>query len=182
MKIKLNLNTNADVQRTLEIRGDEPWLQRLYNYFPKLERLPTKLEGSLQLSQEKNKFFIKGRLNFQSPAHCKRCWEIINPPKLFKKINISYDLANHCLEDLEEDYSYGKENFFVDSHLDLEPFFYDTILLARPSDILPESKTKNGTSFCLFCHCTTSSKEVHSSTSTQEYYQKSPFAKLKDWN
>ena len=181
--MKINLKKLHKYERQVEIDGSESWLGRLYSYYPFTQEKKAQLTASLTLKNDAvaGVLTIEGDLCFVHQAHCKRCWQVLSPAPYMTKINLLYDQSSEVLEDLNEDYRYEEKEFLDGDTIDLESFFYDTILLARPSDLSPGVSLAGQTVSCLSCSSGKLKKEVYSSDKNKEFSSHPAFQKLKDF-
>ena len=181
MKIKISTTSSPQKTKSFQILGSEAWLDRLYSYYPSSNEKSTRLKACFDLTQEENFCFIKGSLTFNNEAHCKHCWELVTPPYFTKKFSLSYDIERDVLKDLNDDFSYEDENLLQEHELNLETFFYDLILLERPSDIDPKDFDDSHKLNCSHCEQEKLQKNTLEQQKTQKFATHPAFEKLKYW-
>ena len=181
MKIKISTANSPEKTKSFQILGNEAWLDRLYSYYPSSKEESTQLEACFDFTQKETFCFIKGSLTFKNEANCKHCWELISPPHFKKEFSLSYDIERDVLKDLNDDFNYENENLLQEQELNLEAFFYDLILLERPSDLSPQAFLGSQKLSC--SNCLKEDKQTKSLNPKKDKTSSShpAFEKLKGW-
>ena len=174
MKIKV-----SDIRKglTVNVSGDEPWLEETYRSFPSQQKPTPKITAAIKLKMSdcQSLIHVSGKIHFAPHLPCSRCDTAIMWP-----IDQVFDLTYHCAPQppprSNQKGETSKENIdtfqVVDHQIDCELIINEQIFLALPSQIIRKS-SDGGT--CLICNKDISKPLIYSTQKAPE----SPFAKLK---
>jgi uncharacterized metal-binding protein YceD (DUF177 family) len=161
----------------LDVKGDEPWLARIYGDFPVPSgaEIP-KITGQVQLRlEEAGTVVARGELSYAPFVHCSRC-ELPIPWPLALSLNVRYSPA-FASETRDKTLSRAEldEYFLQDDQLDLEELINDTVQTSLPSRLSPLNE--EGTA-CSICHQSVSGELVYGRPEETAKGKESPFARL----
>ncbi|SMF47128.1 YceD family protein [Pseudobacteriovorax antillogorgiicola] len=175
--MKVSLEDLQASSKTIEIQGDEEWLQPLYKSFVGKPGSQL-LTGTIEIKSEGYGYAsIEGELNYTPLVPCSRCADPISWPlsrKLEARFKPSDEMATASEVDLiAEDFDYY---YVEDNQVDIQQVIIDAIMTSLPSQLVQRSD--DGKS-CRVCGKDISADEVYRSKSKED---ESPFAILKNLN
>ena len=160
------------------IRGDEPWLERIYKDFPLAEVAGGRplLTAKLELTaEESGAVLVVGEVSYAPRVNCSRCALVMNwPMHIDVRVRFLPEQANETPKEktLSRD---ELDVYFLDDHsVDIEQLIIDTIETATPTRFLPLAEDGHS---CRVCKVDTRTEQVYGAG--VEADESSPFSVLK---
>lgn len=135
---------NLDQELTLNVRGDEPWLERIYADFPTDTGDRPRITGALTILREGEEgALVRGRLSYAPHLACSRCAELVALPlsltieARFLPESLNPDLADNWRRERNLSRAELDAYYVVAGEIDLEEVLNDAIQAEIPSTYVP---------------------------------------------
>jgi uncharacterized metal-binding protein YceD (DUF177 family) len=178
MKIALG---KPDQDLTLQVRGDEPWLERIYADFPTETGEHPRITGTLTVLREgEDGALVRGQLSYAPHVACSRCAEPVALPLSLKvearflPEGLNPDLADNWRRERNLSRSDLDAYYVAAGEVDLEEVLNDAIQAEIPSTYVPAADDGHD---CLIAHEGGTGARVFGKEREDE--DSSPFAALK---
>jgi uncharacterized metal-binding protein YceD (DUF177 family) len=134
----------------IDLGGDEPWLQPLYEGFPAIDQT---LKGTIEVAilDETSGFYeVRGQLSFSPKEACGRCAELLSWP-IAANIKGRFEGQDRYADKNEVTLEPDDLEVYLlkDGNIDLYQIVLDTVYEALPNEYLPETNRDNNCSACL---------------------------------
>jgi uncharacterized metal-binding protein YceD (DUF177 family) len=141
MKIALG---KLDQDLTVQVRGDEPWLDRIYADFPTDIGDRPRITGALTILREGEEgALVRGQLSYAPHVPCSRCAESVALPlsltieARFLPESLNPDLADNWRRERNLSRADLDAYYVVAGEIDLEEVLNDAIQAEIPSTYVP---------------------------------------------
>lgn len=178
MKIAIN---SFETTTELQITGDEPWLNQIYEVFMEEGQITSRITGSLSILREENgSAWVKGHLAFSPLVACGRCAQAVKLP-LNVAISARFlsDSENpNRTENWQRERNLTRDDldtyYMAGGVIDLEQLINDAINTEIPISYIPASDDGKSCRVCL-----ADLTSAHIFGQEQEPKESSPFHALK---
>lgn len=172
---------NLDHDLTVQVRGDEPWLARIYADFPTDIGDQPRITGTLTVLREgEDGALVRGQLSYAPHIACSRCAEPVALPlsltveARFLPESLNPDLADNWRRERNLSRADLDAYYVVAGEVDLEEVLNDAIQAEIPSAYVPTADDGHS---CLVAHDDVTGTRVFGQDRDDE--DSSPFAALK---
>lgn len=169
--------TDLNKPKTLTLKGDEDWLQRLYGDFPlgKDQALTGSLKVDVGTGGEVN---VKGQVEFAPMVACSRCEKRIAwPLALAVEARFLPERAPETKREVTLTEAELDAYYIEMGAVDIEQVLTDAVLTELPSQLVRADESGDE---CLVCHADLTQPLVFGAGKKVEEKAKNPFEALKD--